>query len=138
MTNWPEETKLSVYDGGGRPIPPDRAYRGMETSYAIAAAMVDSVIWDLPSWVADIVAWRSKEPPPIVLSQTDAWLREHGWRDVEDVYDAAGVTEQQRIILGLRLLGNTDREIGRWVGISPLMVRVQGFRAMAKLRTRCL
>jgi hypothetical protein len=132
--SWPPETRLSVYDGGGYPVSPERAYRGIPTEFAIAAAMVDSEIWGVTSWLADIVAWRSKETPAVLHGQARAWLKEHDWEDNEDVYEAASLTEIQRQTMELHIMGHTSREIGRWLNASPVAIRVRVFDALVKLR----
>jgi DNA-binding CsgD family transcriptional regulator len=131
---WPEGTRLSVYDGGGYPVAPERAYRGIPTEFAIAAAMVDAEIWGVTSWLADIVAWRSKETPAVLHGQTAAWMKEHDCQNTNDVYAAAGLTERQRQVMELHIFDHTSREIGGWLSIAAPTVRVHVFDALAKLR----
>jgi hypothetical protein len=101
-------TKLGIYGHGEAshvsPVGPDRAYRGMPDDVALAAAVVDSLIWDDPEWVAAVAAWQDRVPPPITPSNDwQARLAARGWRDSQDVLDAARVTPQQADVLRLRV-----------------------------------
>ncbi len=102
---WPEDTRLSPYDGGGVPVSPDRAYRGMPEDVALAAAVCDALIWGRDSWPADVQAYQDAPPPILMSSDNERIMAEHGWRDAEDIYEAAGVTEKQRQAVSLYLLG---------------------------------
>ena len=131
---WPEDTNLSVYafpppdagkatgtperDEWGEPKPrgakhmsgvypigPKQAYRGMPDDVALAAAVVDSMIWEAPGWVSDVAAYRDSPPPIRMSDDNEEIMAAYGWRDTEDIYDAAGLTEKQRQAVALHLLG---------------------------------
>jgi DNA-binding NarL/FixJ family response regulator len=86
---------------------PGEAYRGLPDEVALAAAIVDSLIWDIPTWVADVAAYQehTAEPPLIRSDSTEAIMAANGWASADAIYDAAGLTEKQRQAVALHLLG---------------------------------
>ena len=133
-------TKLGIYGHGEAshvsPVGPDRAYRGMPLDVALAAAVVDSLIWDDPEWVAAVAAWQDRVPPPTTPSNDwQARLAERGWRDAQDILDTARVSGQQSEVFRLSTLMNWDhRTIADELGISAGNSRLQLFRAKEKVK----
>jgi DNA-directed RNA polymerase specialized sigma24 family protein len=107
----------------------------MPDDVALAAAVVDSLVWDIPHWVADVASWQAAEPPVIAPSGYDRLLVEHGWHDAQDVLDAAHVSAQQGQVLRLVALGWDHRSIGKELGISAGASRLQAYRATEKLHS---
>jgi DNA-binding NarL/FixJ family response regulator len=105
----------------------------MPDDVALAAAVVDSLVWDIPHWVADVASWQAAEPPVIAPSGYDRLLAEHGWHDAQDVLDAAHVSAQQGQVLRLAALGWDHRSIGKELGTTALTSRIQLSAATAKL-----
>jgi hypothetical protein len=102
---------------------PERAYRGLPDDVALAAAIVDSLVWDDPEWVASVAAWQGAEPPPLLMSsEHERIMAEHGWTCAQDILDEAHVTPQQAEVLRYHALGwdhwNIAQELGIPVGTS--------------------
>ena len=137
---WSENVRLSAYDGLGRVLSPERAYAGMPADARIAAAICDATISGRWGWAESVVLWALGEGQTIerTSSRTEAWFAARGWRDVDDFYDAARVTPQQRVALGLHMSGYVFREIAEIMemnGKSPTWAaQMQVRRALEKLR----
>ena len=110
---------------------------GMPEDARLAAAVVDSALRDRWDWLQDILNVILGEEIPKTSSWAEQILEEHGWRDVEDVYDAARVSKAQRWAWELYLMHHTNREIGIFLGVSAHDATLQVLRAKDKL-TRVL
>ena len=135
---WSERTSLSAYDGGGRRMSPERAYAGMPADAKLAAAICDSAISNQWGWLSSVLLVILGENKPATLSVAQIFFKERGWRDVEDAYDAANVTKNQRTAFNLHMAHFTAREIATLMdvkGKNPAhTVRVQILRTIDKLK----
>jgi DNA-binding NarL/FixJ family response regulator len=104
-------------------VAPDKAYRGMPPDVALAGAVCDALIWGKESWTADIQKQQEAPPPILMSSDNERIMAAYGWRDAEDIYEAAGLTERQRRAVALHLLGWEFAEIASEMRNSRWTVR---------------
>ncbi|MBU6427440.1 MAG: hypothetical protein KGR26_00370 [Cyanobacteria bacterium REEB65] len=100
----------------------------------LAAAMVDAVCWGDLDWATSVALCVLGERTPTTSTRTERFFEDHGWRDVEDVFDAARVTQAQRWAFDLAMAGHTRREIGQMMGIETHAAEMQVIRCYEKLR----
>lgn len=131
---WTERTSLSAYDAGGRRLSPERAYAGMPADARLAAAICDAAINDRWDWVSSVLKIILGERPASTSTRTQRFLDEHGWRDIDDVYDAAHVTMAQRACFNLHLLNFTHREVAELMGLTTHAAQMQCIRSLDKLK----
>lgn len=135
---WTERTSLSAYDGGGRRMSPERAYAGMPADARLAAAICDSAISNQWGWAASVLMIIIGEREPSTSTRTQKFFEKHKWRNIEDVYDAAQVSKNQRMAFNFHLAGFTHREIGKLMdlrGENPThAAQMQVIRALDKLK----
>lgn len=134
---WPPDTLTSAHTAGGQIHSPGRAYAHMPDDIRLAAAVVDAVIWDDPSWASSVLMSILGIDEPATSSRTQAFFEKRGWRDVADAYEAANVTKAQQRALELHLQGFTQREIGEVMETSGVFAGLQVYRALEKLRRAC-
>ena len=141
LLQWDESVVLSAHGGGGQLLSPEHAYFGMPEDFKIAAAVVDAAIWNYWGWVSTIISGILGEKGPTTLTRTKKYFNLQGWKDIDDAYDAANVTANQRVAFNLRLLGFTYREVGEVMnlgGVNPThQAQMQCLRTIEKLKRIC-
>jgi hypothetical protein len=86
---------FSAYTDAGTELRPAAAYPGLGPGLKLISAIVDSVLWDDPAWAYAVLAWAFGERQPRTSTQTERFFADHGWRDVDDVLQAAGLSARQ-------------------------------------------
>ena len=131
---WHERVSLSAHDATGARLAPERAYAGMPEDARIAAAICDAALANHWDWVASVVLVILGEKEPSTSTRTQRYFERRGWKDIEDVYDAANVSKNQRVAFNLRLHNFTFREIGELMSITTHTAQMQCIRTVDKLR----
>lgn len=138
---WSEAVVLSAHGGGGQLLSPERAYFGMPEDAKLAAAIVDATIWNYWGWASTILLGILGEKQPTTNSKTQDYFEERKWKTIEDAYDEANVTKNQRLVFDLYLAGFNFREIAEIMDLSgenPTMTaQMQIIRTKEKLRRIC-